>query len=65
MRLPKSSARINGSGNKSFVERIKTINATHTPYNICFLVFPGEVMGSGSITAEKKITVGSMIALCL
>lgn len=54
---------IKASGTKAFPEiifddKIKFNAATTTPNNNCLFFDDGDVIGSGSITIEKKITVG-------
>ena len=42
---------------------MSVISATAPPNNTCFFAFIGEVMGSGIMTIEKKIIVGSSTLL--
>jgi hypothetical protein len=59
--LPKSREKIKGSSDKFEIgnDAIIDIIATKKPKSICRLWRLGEVIGSGSITMEKKRTVGS------
>src|SRR3990167_928096 len=58
-----SRAAIRASGIKIFPAimfdaKIKLITATAAPNNSCLFFDDGDVIGSGSITIEKKTTVG-------
>lgn len=59
MRLPASNAAIKGSGHTLVIDSTATIRAIIMPYSICLFRCTGDVIGSGTITKEKKITAGS------
>lgn len=48
-----------GSGETLVIDRAATVRAIIMPYSTCLWGYTGDVIGSGTITTEKKITVGS------